>query len=156
MSKSSRQALIHGLLQEGPIASQSRIGLALERGGFTANQATISRDLKELGVIKTAQGYALPGSAAKNGKSSRSLRLDHVYQVAVSGSFVVLRTPPAMAHPTAIELDSCDLQDVVGTIAGDDTVFVATPDERRAKTFAKRLRQLLSGPSSVASKGTRS
>lgn len=143
MSKKARQALIHGLLLEGPIASQGVLADALERGGLRANQATISRDLRELGVVKTAHGYALP--ALSNGQRNRPLRLEHVYQVTVSGSMVVLRTPPAMAHPTAIELDSCDASEVVGTIAGDDTVFVAAKDSKTAKTLANKMRKIIAG-----------
>ena len=142
MSKSARQALIRGLLRKGPIASQSSLARALERAGFSANQGTISRDLRELGVIKTSEGYRLAGDSPAQ-KPKRTLRLEHVYQVAVSTSFVVLRTPPGMASPTAVELDHCGRDEILGTIAGDDTIFVATADEKRAKALCKTFRALL-------------
>ena len=142
MSKSARQALILGILRDGPISSQNRIAAELKRGGFSANQATISRDLRELGVLKTAQGYTLPQSS-QNGIEFGMTRFAFVYSAAVSGTMVVLRTPPAMASPTAMEIDKGGLEGVLGTIAGDDTVFLAMQDSEAAQRLVDEVHEIL-------------
>ncbi|MCB9892559.1 MAG: ArgR family transcriptional regulator [Planctomycetes bacterium] len=140
MSKSARQSLIRQLLDRGPIASQDELARALDHAGFAATQATISRDLRELGAIKTPEGYALSSLTMPGARRvAREPKLDHVMTIATSGSFVVLRTPPGMAQPTAIDVETSTLEGVVGTIAGDDTVFVAAPDAKGARALAKKL-----------------
>lgn len=142
MSKAARQALILGILREGPISSQNQIATELQRGGFNANQATISRDLRELGVLKTVQGYVLP-TESRNGVEFGKSRFTYVYDAQISGSMVVLRTPPAMASPTAMEIDISGYEAVLGTIAGDDTVFVALSDASAASDFARDVHEEL-------------
>lgn len=142
MSKSARQALILGILRDGPISSQNRIAAELKRGGFSANQATISRDLRELGVLKTARGYTLP-EASRNGVEFGMTRYAFVYDVAVSGTMLVLRTPPAMASPTAMDIDKSGREDVLGTIAGDDTVFLAMTNAEAAEKLAEEIHEVL-------------
>ncbi len=146
MSKTARQTLLLELLRRGPVRGQDELARALERAGIQATQATISRDLRELGAVKSADGYALAATLAMP-KPQRALRLDHVMTSATSGSFVVLRTPPGMAQPTAIEVEDAGLDAVVGTIAGDDTVFVATRDARAAQRLAKTFAQTMAKPS---------
>jgi transcriptional regulator of arginine metabolism len=109
-------------------------------------QPTLSRDLRELGLAKTPRGYLVPPaadrqfapSAMREEKLRRALR-GFALSVAPAGSLVVVKTPPASAHPVARALDEAELAGVVGTIAGDDTVFVATPGERAARALARRL-----------------
>ena len=101
--------------------------------------------MRELGLVKTPRGYALPGSpdpgvdAQRRAERLEKALAEAVLSVRVAGSLVVLKTPPAGAHPIARVVDEAALPEAVGTIAGDDTVFVATPDPAAASALAARL-----------------
>jgi transcriptional regulator of arginine metabolism len=109
-------------------------------------QPTLSRDLRELGFAKTPRGYLAPEvsaaqfapAATREARLQRALR-GSALSVQAAGSLVIVKTPPAAAHPVARALDEAELAGVVGTIAGDDTVFVATPSEGAARSLARRL-----------------
>lgn len=125
--------------------SQEELQRLLSRRGIEATQPTLSRDVRDLGLVKTPRGYALPGVADAADDAERRLgRLervlaDSVVSVRVAGTLVVLKTPPAGAHPVARVLDEAGLPDAIGTIAGDDTVFVAATDASSARSLAARL-----------------
>lgn len=139
-----RDAIVR-LLREEPVRSQEELQRLLSGRGFEATQPTLSRDVRELGLVKTPRGYALPGAAEPAGDAERRAeRLDRVLAESVlsvrpAGSLVILKTPPAGAHPVARVLDEAGLSEAVGTIAGDDTVFVATVDPEAARSLATRL-----------------
>jgi transcriptional regulator of arginine metabolism len=135
VSKLTRQALIRKILEQAPARSQDELRKKLARKGARANQATISRDIRELGAIKTASGYALPGTPPPR----ITVSLDHIYNIDVAGNLVILRTPPGLASPTAIELDRAGHPDLLGTVAGDDTIFVAARSAAAAAKIAKQL-----------------
>jgi transcriptional regulator of arginine metabolism len=118
------------MVREGGVRSQDEIQRRLRRRGFAVAQPTLSRDLKALGLAKTPAGYVTPAGMAFVPVHTRHQALDRmlgesVLSVRAAASLVVIRTPPAGAHPLARALDEADLNDVVGTVAGDDTVFVA-------------------------------
>ena len=139
------------LVQGGSIRSQEDIQRLLRRRGIAVAQPTLSRDLKALGLAKTPAGYVTPPAAvfvpaaARHDALDRALR-EFALSVQAAATLVVLRTPAAGAHPLARALDEADLHEVVGTIAGDDTVFVATPGASAALRLERRLRAALTPP----------
>lgn len=139
-----RDAIVR-LVREEPVRSQEELQRLLAGRGFEATQPTLSRDVRELGLVKTPRGYALPGAADPAGDTERRLeRLDRVLAESVlsvrpAGALVVLKTPPAGAHPVARVVDEAGLPEAIGTIAGDDTVFVAAADAEAARSLARRL-----------------
>jgi transcriptional regulator of arginine metabolism len=140
-----RQEAIVDLVRSGTVRSQAQFQQLLRKRGIVVAQPTLSRDLRELGLAKTPRGYLVPPtdrqfapSAMREEKLRRALR-GFALSVVPAGSLVVIKTPPASAHPVARALDEAELAAVVGTIAGDDTVFVATPGERAARALARRL-----------------
>lgn len=133
------------LIREETVFSQEELSERLRERGFAVTQPTLSRDLKDLSVVKTPSGYtrAETGSMEAHGdrrdeKLNRALR-EFVSSVETAGTLVVLKTPPSAAHPVAYALDEAGLDEAVGTIAGDDTIFVATKSAALAEKLAKRL-----------------
>ena len=142
-----RQEAIVDLARSGTVRSQAEFQHLLRKRGIVVAQPTLSRDLRELGLAKTPRGYLTPQAsqvrqfapaATREAKLQRVLR-GSALSVQAAGSLVVVRTPPAAAHPVARALDEAELAGVVGTIAGDDTVFVATPSDSAARALARRL-----------------
>lgn len=143
--KARRQSVILDAVQREPVRSQEQLRRRLRAAGFDVTQATLSRDIRELGLVKGgADGaYQRPGEAAPNGHTARAqlqralaeylTRVDQVQQM------IVLRTGPGQAQLLGVALDRARLPEVVGTIAGDDTILVISPDARRARTLAKKL-----------------
>jgi transcriptional regulator of arginine metabolism len=150
-----RQAIVD-LVRARPVASQAELRRLLGQRGFAVAQPTLSRDVRELGLAKTPQGYVAPETAAPRAPAARrEARLGQALRgfalsVQPAGSLVVVRTPPAAAHPVARAIDEAPLAGAVGTIAGDDTVFIATPSERAARALARQLARILSAPSAEA------
>src|SRR6266508_5011902 len=141
-----RQEAIVDLARAGSVRSQAEFQHLLRKRGIVVAQPTLSRDLRELGLAKTPRGYLVPQAqltqfapaATRETKLQRALR-GSALSVRAAGSLVVVRTPPAAAHPVARALDEAELAGVVGTIAGDDTVFVATLSDSAARALARRL-----------------
>ncbi|MDQ1680491.1 MAG: transcriptional regulator of arginine metabolism, partial [Frankiaceae bacterium] len=134
-TKAARQARIAGLLASTPVRSQADLAQLLARDGFAVTQATLSRDLEELGAIKVraADGtlvYGLPydghGHPIEPEQAARLARAleDLLVSAEPAGNLVVLRTPPAGANMLASAIDRAGLPDVAGTVAGDDTVVL--------------------------------
>ena len=144
-----RHEAIRDVMRSGEVRSQAELRELLRRRGIVVAQPTLSRDLRALGLAKTARGYVVPEAsvqfapaATRDANLKRVIRT-FVVSVQAAASLVVVRTPPAGAHPVARALDEAGSPDVVGTIAGDDTVFVATPGERAARAVARRLTAVL-------------
>jgi transcriptional regulator of arginine metabolism len=141
-----RQEAIVDLARSGTVRSQAEFQHLLRKRGIVVAQPTLSRDLRELGLAKTPSGYLVPQghlaqfapAATRETRLQRALR-GAALSVQAAGSLVVVRTPPAAAHPVARALDEAELAGVVGTIAGDDTVFVATAGDGAARALARRL-----------------
>lgn len=141
-----RRAEILKLVRERTVRSQEELQQLLRRRGFTVAQPSLSRDLKDLGLARTPTGYAAPASpslfvpaARREGALDRALA-HSVLSVEAAGTLVVVKTPPGEAHPVARALDESSVSGVVGTIAGDDTVFVAAPSPAAALRVERRLR----------------
>jgi transcriptional regulator of arginine metabolism len=147
--KARRQALILDLLAREPVRNQEQLRRGLRAIGVVATQATLSRDIKELGLVKRASDGAYqrptaPMSAAGGSTSGLSRAVtEFVTGVDRVQHMIVLRTGPGQAHAAAIAIDRAHLADVVGTIAGDDTILVIARDVRGARTLADRLGGLI-------------
>ena len=149
MTKTRRQTVILELVDKEVITSQDTLHRRLRTRGINATQATISRDLKELGLVKRA-GDGAYGRPAQDGANPETT-LAQLQRVAVRSlsrtarveQLVVLRTPPGEAQHLALAIDRAAFAEVVGTIAGDDTVLVICPDPRQAVEVEARLRKML-------------
>jgi transcriptional regulator of arginine metabolism len=136
LGKPQRQHRILRILEEQPIASQTQLVQMLEGEGIVATQATVSRDLEELGAVKVripggAMAYAIPEFTRERAPSDDHLKRlmgEFVVEVAHSANLVVLRTPPGSAHVVASAIDRASLGNVLGTVAGDDTVLVVSKE----------------------------
>ncbi len=147
MDKVYRRTQIVDLLRTEEVETQDDLRRKLARRGIHVTQATVSRDIEDLGLIKTRDGYRLPGAAASEPLPSLEPKLvmvlkEFLTDVRQAANLVVLRTRPGNAHSVAAALDANPWQDVVGTIAGDDTIFVATPSSRQAEAIRKKIRAL--------------
>ena len=147
--KARRQALILELLGKEPIRNQEQLRNGLKALGVVATQATLSRDIKELGLMKRASdgAYQRPTTAAAPGGSAVS-GLSRAIAEFVTGvdrvqNLIVLRTGPGQAHAAAIAIDRAQLGDVVGTIAGDDTILVIARDGTVARDLEVRWNGLI-------------
>jgi transcriptional regulator of arginine metabolism len=135
MNKRKRQQKILSLIQAKPIGTQEDLRGLLERAGVAATQSSVSRDLEELGIVKQHGHYTLPRA---NGTSARGLlSLDQA-----GDSLVIARTLPGLASAVAVEIDAAALVDVVGTIAGEDTIFIAVRDAKSQRTTVKKVWEL--------------
>ena len=148
LGKPQRQHRILRILEEQPVSSQAQLVQLLETEGIVATQATVSRDLEEIGAVKVripgvTMAYAIPDYT----RGERSTSDDHlkrvlgefVLEVAHSLNMVVLRTPPGSAHVVGSALDRAGLPDVLGTVAGDDTLFVVVNESVGGAAVAAEL-----------------
>lgn len=149
-AKQQRQRLIADWLRQHRIASQEELVARLDLAGVSATQATVSRDLDELGAVRVrrdgALHYRLP-EQMQDGDANRLDRLlaEFVTDIREAGNLVVLKTPPGSANLVANALDAARLEGVAGTIAGDDTIFVALVDGTAPGAFAQGLRHRREG-----------
>jgi transcriptional regulator of arginine metabolism len=153
--KYQRLNAIREVLESSPVASQDELRRKLRRRGFEVTQATLSRDIHELRLFKGPSGYALPNGNGHRGTSAATAEEDDgppsIEEMLDSFGLrarqamnqVVIRTVMGGAQPVAAAMDRAGWQDVVGTIAGDDTVLVICADARRAMEVEARLRNLL-------------
>jgi transcriptional regulator of arginine metabolism len=154
VGKAERQRSLRRLLGERDLASQSEVRAALAELGIDAHQTTVSRDLDELGAVRvrgSGQGlvYRLavdPGPATARARVDEVVR-QFVVSVRSSANLAVLRTPPACAHPVASSVDLAELDGVLATVAGDDTVLVVASDGLGGRALAERFEACLTGAS---------
>ncbi len=144
MDKLYRRTQILDLLGAEPVATQADLRRKLERRGIRVTQATVSRDIEELGVVKTRAGYRLPESAeAAAPQPALSVILkEFLREVRQASNLVILKTHPGNAHTVAVALDAEHWPEVMGTVAGDDTIFVATHGAREAARIRKKFLDL--------------
>lgn len=139
-SKVQRHRAIARLIAGAELHSQHELQRELAAQGIRTTQATLSRDLAELGVLKGASGYRLQDAAPEPaGDALDALVRRLLAGVEQAGNLVVLHTPPGQASALAVQLDRSSMRGVVGTIAGDDCVFVATRTPTSAKELVRRL-----------------
>jgi transcriptional regulator of arginine metabolism len=151
--KQLRQRAIRDLVAQRPVRTQQELAAAIRERGFQTTQATISRDVAELGLIKVTregtQAYALPPrlvEAETSGEDRlRTLLADLPVEVREAGLLLIVRTLPGSAHAIAAALDRARWPEVAGSIAGDDTLFVAFPDRASLQRIKRRLVALTGG-----------
>jgi transcriptional regulator of arginine metabolism len=145
-TKAHRLGMIRSFVRVDPPRSQGEMLRRLRTAGVRVTQSTLSRDLRALGVVKSPTGYreaeALSGSndAAVRQRYLERMMRSYLTDVARAGNLVVLKTTPGLAHALGVALDRAALPEIVGTVAGDDTLFAASPDPSRARTVERRLR----------------
>jgi len=157
-TRAARRQLIVEIIRGGAVTSQSDLVELLRESGIEVTQATVSRDLDEIGAVKTmsADGrllYAVPAEGGENRLqadelediNARLIRVaeDTMVSIDYSGNLVVLRTPPGAAQYLASAFDYSHLQDVVGTIAGDDTILLVVAESSSGAAVAESLQQLI-------------
>ena len=147
MTKTYRQAQILKLIRAHPIRTQEELSTALGKSGIKVTQVTLSRDIRQLGLVKGPNGYQEPGEAGSlDGESGASLKRaleEYVREVKAADNLVIIKTVRGTAAPMADALDHEGWAEVAGTIAGEDTIFVAVIDARRAQRVKDRILGLL-------------
>jgi transcriptional regulator of arginine metabolism len=146
MSKTARHKAILDLLDDGPVESQDSLQHRLERKGFEVGQATLSRDIHELKLVKGPEGYRRADETlAADGflPSVMHLARQFVVEIRPAQNLLVVKTTVGSAQPVAAALDTSHWPEVLGTIAGDDTVLVIAADKKKAQGLARRIRELL-------------
>lgn len=144
-SKNPRQSRILQIVRTQNIGTQEDLVRALGEIGLDVTQATVSRDIKELGIIKvvtaTGEQKYVQMKQSGEGSSGRLMKvfIEAVISIEETGGFVVVKTLPGMAQAAAAALDSMHLDEMIGSIAGDDTIFVATHNKTKAKHLRNRL-----------------
>jgi transcriptional regulator of arginine metabolism len=146
MNKILRQRAVLDVLKHGSIASQEDLQRALRKRGFKVGQPTLSRDIRDLNLNKTAHGYSLPqgeaGAAYALPPVSRLVR-EFVLGIRSAQNLLVVKTIVGSAQPVAAAMDETDWSELVGTIAGDDTILIVCPDKDDARKLSSRLEGML-------------
>lgn len=148
--KTQRQSKIMEIISTRDIETQDQLLQALQEEGYSSTQATISRDIKELRIVKelTSFGTYRYTTSAKESGGTFSTRLNTIFRECVTGfdyaqNIVVLKTMPGLASAAGSAVDGMNMSVVVGTLAGDDTVFVVMRDSNAAAAFCGEIRNLL-------------
>lgn len=144
-SKSQRQSRILQIIRERSIETQEELVEVLRKTGMEVTQATISQDIKELGIVKVSTGEGkqkyVPMDRSGEVASGRLMKVfsEAVIIIEVAVNFVIIKTLPGMAQAAASALDSMHLSDLLGSLAGDDTVFLATASDAKAQELRSKL-----------------
>ena len=148
--KNQRQAKIMEIISNRNVETQEHLLSLLQQEGFRATQATISRDIKELRIVKelTNLGSYRYAAAASESNGTFSARLNTIFRECVTGfdyaqNIIVIRTLPGLASAAASAIDSMDMNKIVGTLAGDDTVMIVMRDNNAAAAFCGEIKNLL-------------
>lgn len=144
-----RQKAIADMLRAEALGSQEEVTDRLAALGFAVTQATVSRDLEQMGAVKVKRGgalaYALPDQLGDSDWAAARLRrifAEWVVSIEAAGQMLVVRTPPGSAHLVGVALDQARLEEVAGTICGDDTLFVALRDGVVPEAVSTRFQKL--------------
>ena len=144
--KRMRQGQILKLVESEPVENQDDLRRRLGSMGVRVTQATLSRDLRELKLVKTAEGYRPLGVAAEEPAPARQLGRalrEFLVEMRPAQNMLVLKTPPGGAQPLAAALDAEHWKEVAGTLAGDDTILIITPTRAARAAIQKRMEDLL-------------
>jgi transcriptional regulator of arginine metabolism len=138
-----RRSAILRVLRTGVVRRQSDLAQMLRREGFEVTQSSVSRDLRELGVLKASGRYLLPPDEVSRANGDFGALAQFVRTVQPAGNcLTVIRTTIGAAPSVAVALDKAEWPEVVGTISGDDTIFIATNDTRGQQRLIERLHSL--------------
>ena len=147
------------IVAETPVHSQDELLAALRTRGYAVTQPTLSRDLRELGLVKTPNGYVSPATlapvAAFQPRESREQRFDQLVRdtlisAEAAVNMVVVKTLVAAAQPLASAIDAMPIEDALGTIGGDDTIFIAFRTPTAAVAFTRRVHEIAGVPTTSA------
>ena len=142
MTKTYRHGQILKLIRGKRIGTQEELALELGKQGIAATQVTLSRDIRDLRLVKTREGYQ-EMAPEETGPGFALLAAEFLLDVLIAQNLVVLKTSPGHANSVAVALDHENWPEVVGTIAGDDTILLVTPDNPTAEAVQERLLGLL-------------
>jgi transcriptional regulator of arginine metabolism len=143
MNKARRQNQIVRLIRQKRIHTQEELAKELGAVGIQATQVTLSRDMRELRLAKTTEGYVQVLPAAPKGPDFLTVAAEFLQDIRMAQNLLVLRTSPGNANAVAVALDREDWPEVVGTIAGDDTILIVAPDNPTAAALHDKLAALL-------------
>lgn len=148
--KSKRQEKILSIIERESIETQNQLMLALEREGVKSTQATLSRDIRDLHLVKelTAEGVYRYAAGSKEGALDQNTRLKRIFResvvdYAVAQNLIVIKTLPGLADAACSTLDGMNIPNLVGSIAGDDTAFLAMKDNAAAEFFCSEIEKML-------------
>ena len=144
MSKSYRQGQILKLIRSKRISTQDELAQELRNLGVSATQVTLSRDIRDLRLVKTREGYQ-EMAPEETGPQFPLLAAEFVQDVRIAQNLVILKTAPGHANSVAVALDQEEWPEVVGTIAGDDTILLIAPDNSTAEVVQEKLMAILEG-----------
>jgi transcriptional regulator of arginine metabolism len=144
MNKNFRQGQILRIVRGTEIYTQEELARELARSGIQTTQVTLSRDMRELGLVKTAEGYRQLQSE-QTGPRIADVVNEYLLDVRVAQNLAVLRTLPGNASTLAVAIDREEFDEVVGTVAGDDTILVISPSSEAAEQFRDRMLEMVSG-----------
>ena len=146
-ARARRQKAIADLIRSEPVASQEEVTARLAAQGYVVTQATVSRDLDQLGAVKVKRGgalsYSLPEQLGESDWAAGRLQRiigEWVQSVEVASNLLVLKTPPGSAHLVGVAIDQARLAEIAGTVSGDDTLFIAVRDGVTVGAIARRFR----------------
>ena len=149
-TRARRQRALADLIRGGALASQEGATTRLRALGYAVTQATVSRDLEQLGAIKVKRGgvlcYALPeqiGAADWSAGRLERILKEWVVGIEAAGQMLVIRTPPGSAHLVASAIDHAQLPEVAGTVSGDDTMFVAIRDGANVHAVLRSFERMM-------------
>ncbi len=146
MTKSYRQGQILNLIRSQQVGTQEELAHALGKLGMRVTQVTLSRDIREMGLLKGPQGYREPNRIVAESDATGNLQRaveEFVRDVRTAQNFLIIKTAPGNAQPVAVALDRAEWPELVGTLAGDDTVFAAASDAKQAQKAREKLLALL-------------
>jgi transcriptional regulator of arginine metabolism len=139
----SRRSAILRIIRESTVRNQDELVKVLKKQGFDATQSSVSRDLRELGVAKAGDHYIVPQSTEVQAADAFAAIANFVIEVRTAGaSLTVVRTTTGTAQSVAVAIDQSHWPEVVGTISGDDTIFIATAEDRDQRKLRDRLRSI--------------
>jgi transcriptional regulator of arginine metabolism len=146
-TRARRQKIIADIIRREPVGSQEEVTARLSEHGLSVTQATVSRDLDQMGAVKVKRGgvlrYSLPDEIGDSDWAAARLERimsDWVQSVEAAGNMIVMRTPPGSAHLVGLALDQAKLPEIAGTVCGDDTIFLVVRDGEDASAVAERFR----------------
>ena len=142
MTKTYRQGQILKLIRAKRIATQDELAAELSKQGIAATQVTLSRDIRDLRLVKTREGYK-EMAPEEAGPGFKLLAGEFLHDVLLAQNLVVLKTSPGHANSVAVALDAENWPEVVGSIAGDDTILLVTPDNPTAEAVQEKLLGML-------------
>lgn len=141
-----RRNQILDILRAERLSTQKELREALAGRGIRVTQATVSRDIEDLGLVKTREGYGAPGAQEAAAPPQPTLPVvlkEFLREVRLASNLVIVRTHPGNAHSVAVALDSTGWPEIAGTVAGDDTIFLATAGARQAVRVRNRILEAL-------------